>query len=91
MKIDFGADECAEPWNSGQSSTLSATAPEYRALTTLSMPKGKGVREIQQGNKPRQSSLVSNRFDLLSLVSGTDSDEGEESDDSDAWPATKRS
>lgn len=55
------------------------------------MPKGKGVREMQQGNKPRQSSLVSNRFDLLSLVSGTDWDEGEESDDSDAWPATKRS
>ncbi|KAL3712279.1 hypothetical protein TMatcc_000977 [Talaromyces marneffei ATCC 18224] len=83
MKIDFGADECAESWPSTPvpSSSLSATAPEYQASSTL--PRVKGRMQLQQ----RQSSAgcsISNRFDLLSLDSGgTDSELGEESDDED--------
>ncbi|KAF3396779.1 hypothetical protein DPV78_007553 [Talaromyces pinophilus] len=87
MKIDFGVDECAAPWSSSlppSGSSLSATAPEYQASPT-SLPRIKGRREMQQ--QQRQGSAgrsLSNRFDLLSLDSGTDSDEGEESGDPDS-------
>lgn len=87
MKIDFGIDECAAPWSSSlppSGSSLSATAPEYQSSST-SLSRVKGRREMQQ--QQRQGSAgrsLSNRFDLLSLDSGTDSDEGEESDDPDS-------
>lgn len=77
MKIDFGVDECAAPWSPVSSSTLSATAPEYQASSTL--PKVKSRRETQRQSSAGRS--VSNRFDLLTLDSDTDSDE--ESDDPD--------
>ncbi|KUL84039.1 hypothetical protein ZTR_07152 [Talaromyces verruculosus] len=89
MKIDFGVDECAAPWSSSlppSGSSLSATAPEYHASSSTSLPRVKGRREMQQ-QQQRQGSAgrsLSNRFDLLSLDSGTDSDEGQESDDPDS-------
>lgn len=84
MKIEFGVDECAAPWSSSSAvseSMLSATAPEYQGQSNPARAKGR--REMQQ--QQRQSSAVSNRFDLLSLDSGsTDSDVNEESDDPDS-------
>ena len=88
MNIDFGVDECAAPWSSSlppSGSSSSTTAPEYQASSSTSLPRVKGRREMQQ--QQRQGSAgrsLSNRFDLLSLDSGTDSDEGQESDDPDS-------